>query len=150
MTGMTDRPAALARPCAALACAGTCTDFAHVVNAAPAATLPHPLPLCAEHWRQVEQGDEWFAEERPGERGQRGVDVVIGDALVERRIAVAVEDGVGWRRGGFSARLDPERNFGVLAVEGRLYGSDLRVGLDLALTPDVVRKLRSILRLYDG
>jgi hypothetical protein len=57
---------------------------------------------------------------------------------------------VGWRRGGFSARLDPERNFGVLAVEGRLYGSDLRAGLDLALTPDVVRKLRSILRLYDG
>jgi hypothetical protein len=147
---MTDRPAAPARPCAVLGCAGTCTDAAHSVNAAPAATLPHPLPLCAGHWRAVEQGAEWFAEERPGERGRRGVDVVIGTELVGRRITVAAEDGVAWRRGGFSARLDRERNFGVLAVEGRVYGSDEHVRLDLALTPDVVRKLRSIVRLYDG
>jgi hypothetical protein len=150
MTRMTDRPAAPARPCAVVACAGTCTDPAHAVNAAPAATLPHPLALCAEHWREVEQGAEWFAEERPGERGQRGVDVVIGKELVARRIAVAQDDGVTWRRGGFSARLDPDRNFGVLHIEGRVYGSDDRAHLDLALTPEVVRTLRRIVALYDG
>jgi len=148
--GMTDRPATAARPCAVHACPAPGSDPTHVLNAAPAATLPHLLPLCDEHWREVERGAEWFAEERPGERGQRGVNVVIGKELVGRRIAVAEEDGVVWRRGGFSARLDAERNFGVLGVEGRLYGSDQRARLDLALTPDVVRKLRSILRLYDG
>jgi hypothetical protein len=147
---MTDRPVAPSRPCAARGCTGSGTDPAHVVNVAPAATLPYRVPLCPEHWREVEQGAEWFAEERPGERGERGVDVVIGKDLVDRRIAVAEEDGVVWRRGGFSARLDPERNFGLLAVEGRLYGSDERARLDLALTPDVVRTLRSIVRLYDG
>jgi hypothetical protein len=150
MTTMTDRPAASPRPCAVVACPGTCVDPDHSVNVAPAATLPYRVPLCPEHWHQVEKGDEWFAEERPGERGQRGVDVVIGKELVGRRIAVAVEDDVVWRRGGFSARLDPERNFGVLGIEGRLYGSDERARLDLALTPDVVKKLRAILRLYDG
>jgi hypothetical protein len=146
---MTDPSPATARPCTVLGCGGTCTDPAHTVNAASAATLPHPLALCPEHWREVEQGAEWFAEERPGERGQRGVHVVIGQELAERRIAVADDEGVAWRRGGFSARLDRERNFGVLAVEGRIYGSDERARLDLALTPDVVRTLRSIVRLYD-
>jgi hypothetical protein len=146
---MTDPPPATAWPCSVLGCGGTCADPAHTVNAAPAATLPHPLALCPEHWREVEQGAEWFAEERPGERGQRGVHVVLGQELAERRIAVADDEGVAWRRGGFSARLDRERNFGVLVVEGRIYGSDERARLDLALTPDVVRTLRSIVRLYD-
>jgi hypothetical protein len=120
------------------------------VNAAPAATLPHPLALCGEHWREIEQGAEWFAEERPGERGRRGVDIVIGAELVARRIAVADEDGVTWRRGGFSARLDAERNFGTLSIDGRVYGSDERVHVDLALTPHVVRTLRRVVGLYDG
>jgi hypothetical protein len=149
MTTMTDRPAP-APPCAVVSCAGTFVDPAHVVNAAPAATLPHPLPLCPEHWSRVEQGAEWFAEERPGERGQRGVDVVLGTELVERRIVVAEEDGVAWRRGGFSARLDADRNFGVLVIEGRIYGSDDLARLDLALTPDVVRTLRRLVGLYDA
>ena len=35
-------------------------------------------------------------------------------------------------------------------VEGRIYGSDERAHLDLALTPDVVRTLRRIVGLYDG
>ena len=147
---MTDRPAAPARPCAVTACAGTCTDPGHVVNAAQAAALPHLLPLCAEHWGEVERGAEWFAEERPGERGQRRVAVVLGPELVARRITVAAEDGVRWERGGFSPRLDPVRNFGVLRIEGRVHGSDESARLDLALTPAVVRTLRSILRLYDG
>ena len=140
-----------ARPCAVPGCAGTCTDSAHAVNAAPAATLPHFLPLCEAHWREIEADAEWFAEERLGERGRRGIDVVMGEDLTARRIVVAAdEDGVAWRRGGFSARLDRERNFGVLAIEGRVYGSDEHAHLDLALTPDVVRTLRSIVRLYDA
>jgi hypothetical protein len=119
------------------------------VDVAPAAALPHPLPLCAEHWREVEQGAAWFAEERPGGRGQRGVDVVIGAELVARRIAVADEDGVGWRRGGFSPRLDAGRNFGVLRIRGQVWGSREHAHLDLALTPDVLRALRSVVALYD-
>jgi hypothetical protein len=147
---VTVRPETTAGHCAVHGCPASGSDPSHVVNAAPAATLPHLLPLCDEHWREVELGAEWFAEERPGERGQRGVHVVIGKELLGRRIAVADEDGVVWQRGGFSARLDAERNFGVLGVAGRLYGSDEQARLHLALTPDVVRKLRSILRLYDG
>ena len=80
----------------------------------------------------------WFAEERAGERGQRGVDVVLGGELAKRGIALADGDGVTWRRGGFSRSSTPRRNFGVLAVEGRVFGSDERVQLDLALTPAVV------------
>ena len=63
---------------------------------------------------------------------------------------MSAEDGISWRRGGFTPRLDPDRNFGVLRIEGRVYGSDDPATLDLALTPDVVRTLRSVVRLYDA
>jgi hypothetical protein len=129
-------------------CPDACIDVTHTVNVAPAATFPHPVPLCPQHWQRIEEGAAWFAEERPGERGQRGVDVVMGDELAKRGVAVADADGVSWRRGGFSPQLDPRRNFGVLAVEGRVYGSDEQVQLDLALTPRVVARLRALVRLY--
>ena len=145
---MNGRPTAPSSPCSVVGCRRTCTDPAHVVNVAPEATFPHPVPLCDEHSQQIEQGAAWFAEERPGDREQRGVDVVLGDELVRRGIAVADHDGVTWRRGGFSPQLDPRRNFGVLAVEGRVFGSDDRVQLDVALTPDVVARLRALVRLY--
>jgi hypothetical protein len=148
MTTMPDRPAAAVRICAVLACETASTDPADVINVAPAQTLPYPVPLCPEHRQQIAQGAAWFAEERAGERGQRGVDVVLGGELAERGIALADGDGVTWRRGGFSPQLDPRRNFGVLAVEGRVFGSDERVQLDLALTPAVVAKLRALVRLY--
>jgi hypothetical protein len=118
------------------------------VNVAPEATFPYPVPLCPGHWQRIEQGEAWFAEERAGDRERRGVDVVMGDELAKRRIAVADADGVTWRRGGFSPQLDPRRNFGVLVVEGRVHGSAERVQLDLALTPGVVARLRTLVRLY--
>ena len=148
MTTMTDRPAAPPQPCTVVGCPDTCVDPAHVVNVAPAATFAYPVPLCPQHRQRIEGGAAWFAEERPGDREQRGVDVVMGDELAERGIAVAGAEGVTWRRGGFSPQLDPRRNFGVLAVEGRVYGSGERVQLDLALTPDVVARLRALVRLY--
>lgn len=148
MTTMPDRPAAAARACTVLGCDASSTDPAHVVNVAPAETLPYPVPLCPEHLQRIEQGAAWFAEERPGDRERRRVDVVLGDELATRGIAVADAEGVTWRRGGFSPQLDPRRNFGVLAVEGRVYGSDERVRLDLALTPDVVARLRALVQLY--
>jgi hypothetical protein len=145
---MTDRPATPARPCAVPGCAGTCTDPGHVVNAAPAAALPYPLPLCPEHWRAVEQGAEWVATERSGDRTTRGVQLLLGDELVRRRLLVAEGAGVEWRRAGFSAPLAPDRNLGVLGVEGRVYGSAERVSVELVLTPAVVTRLRSVLGLY--
>ena len=145
----TDRPAP-ARPCAVVACAGTCVDPALVVNVAPAATLPYRVPLCPAHRSSLDEGADWFAEETSGERGRPGVGIVTGDELVARRLVVAGEDEVGWRRGGFTPRLDPDRNFGVLHVEGSVYGSDDRAHMDLVLTPDVVRTLRSVVRLYDA
>jgi hypothetical protein len=129
-------------------CRHACIDSAHAVNVAPAATFPYPVPLCPQHWQLIEEGAAWFAEERPGDRERRGVDVVMGDELAERGVAVADADGVTWRRGGFSPQLDPRRNFGVLAVEGRIYGSDEQVQLDLALTPRVVARLRTLVQLY--
>lgn len=147
MTTMPDRPAA-ARTCTVLGCEATSAGPADVVNVAPAETLPYPVPLCPEHRQQIEQGATWFAEERGGERGQRGVDVVLGDELAGRGIAVADGEGVTWRRGGFSPQIDARRNFGVLAVEGSVFGSDERVRLDLALTPAVVARLRALVRLY--
>ena len=146
MTTMTDRPIDCA--CSVLGCQKTSVDPAHTVNVAPAETFPYPVPICPDHWRQIEQGAAWFAEERRGDRERRGVDVVMGDELAKRGIAVADADGVTWRRGGFSPQLDPRRNFGVLVVEGRVYGSDEHVQLDLALTPGVVSQLRALVRLY--
>jgi hypothetical protein len=150
MTTMPERPAAAARTCAVLGCEATSTDPAHVVDVAPAATLPYRVPICPAHRRSLDEGGDWFAEETSGERGRPGVGIVTGDELVARRLVVAREDEVGWRRGGFTPRLDPDRNFGVLHVEGRVHGSDDRAHMDLVLTPDVVRTLRSVVRLYDA
>lgn len=141
---MTDGPF----PCAVVGCERASTDPEHAVNAAPAEGLPHLVPLCPGHWRDVAEGAEWFAEERPGDPSTRGVQVVIGPDLVKRSLVVADDGDVTWRRGGFSARLDPGRNFGVLRMEGRVYGSDERARFDLALTPAAVQQLRSVLRLY--
>ena len=150
MTTMPDRPATAVRTCAVLACETASTDPADVINVAPAATLPYRVPLCPAHRRSLDEGAEWFAEETSGERGRPGVGIVTGDGLVARRLVVSGEDEVGWRRGGFTPRLDPDRNFGVLHVEGRVYGSDNRSHVDVVLTPDVVRTLRRLVRLYDA
>jgi hypothetical protein len=145
---MTEQAIAPSRPCTVVGCAGTCVDAMHAVNVAPAGGLPFRAPLCPPHWQHVEQGGEWFAEEKPGDPRTRGIQVVTGDDLARRRLAVAEGPGLTWRRGGFSPQLDPRRNFGVLRVEGRFYGSAERVHVDLALTPDAIRQLRSVLKLY--
>ena len=116
------------------------------MNVAPADGLPVRAPLCPAHWQHVEQGGEWFAEEKLGDPRTRGIQVVTGDDLPQRRLAVA--EGLTWRRGGFSPQLDPQRNFGVLRIKGHVYGSDERVHVDLTLTPDARRQLRSVLTLY--
>ena len=72
----------------------------------------------------------------------------MGDELAERGIAVADGDGVTWRRGGFSPQLDPRRNFGVLAVEGRVFGSDERVSSISPSPRPSWPKLRALVRLY--
>jgi hypothetical protein len=145
---MTDEPTAFSRPCAVASCEGTCTDPAQAVDVAPEGGLPRRAPLCPPHWQHVDQGAEWFAEEKPGDRRTRGIQVVLGDELMKRGLAVVRGPGITWRRGGFSPQLDPRRNFGVLAVEARVYGSDERVQLALALTPDAIEQLRSVLQLY--
>jgi hypothetical protein len=148
MTAMTDDPIAFFQPCTVVRCEGTCTDPAHTVNVAPADGLARRVPLCPPHWQHVDHGGEWFAEERPGDPRSRGIQVVMGDELARRGLTVAEGSGLTWRRGGFSPQLDPQRNFGVLGVEGRIYGSDARVQLGLALTPGAIEQLRSVLRLY--
>jgi hypothetical protein len=148
MSSVANQPTALSRPCTAAGCQGTSTDPTHVVNLAPAGGLPVHAPLCALHRQQIDEGVEWFAEEKPGDPRTRGIEVVLGDELLKRRVAVAEEPGLTWRRGGFSPQLDPRRNFGVLGIEGRVYGSDERVHLDLVLTPDVLDQLRAVVRLY--
>jgi hypothetical protein len=145
---MTDRPSESARPCAVVGCERECTDPEHVVNAAPAEGLPHRVALCPDHWMHVDQGEEWFAEEKPGDRATRGIQIVTGAELVKRGLVVAGDGDVTWRRGGFSARLDPAANFGILSMDGRVYGSDERVHFDLALTPAAVEQLRAVLRWY--
>ena len=145
---MTERPPAPTRPCAAAGCECACLDPDHAVNAAPAGALPHPVPLCPEHWTHVARGGAWFATERPGDRATRGVEVLTGDELVRRGLVVAEGDGLTWQRGGFCAPLAADRNLGVLSVDGRVYGSAEPVRLDLVLTPDAVRRLRSVLALY--
>ena len=149
MTAMTDESIAFSQPCAVVPCEGRCVEPTHAVNIAPADALPLRVPLCPSHWTHVDLGGEWFAEERPGDPRTRAVDVVMGDELARRRLVVAEGHGVTWRRGGFSPQLDPRRNFGILSVEGPVYGSDERVHVDLTLTPDVLEQLRSVLRLYD-
>jgi hypothetical protein len=136
------------RPCAVAACDDCNVDAAHAVDTRPPGALPLRAALCPRHWRQVVEGAEWFAEEQPGDPDRRGIRIVMGAELAGRDLAVVEEPGIVWRRGGFSAGLDPERNFGVLGIEGRVYGSDERRRLDLALTPAAVRQLRSVLRLY--
>ena len=139
MTTMPDRPAAAVRTCAVLACETASTDPADVINVAPAETLPYPVPLCPEHRQQIARARPGSPRSAPASAGAAGRRRRHwAGELVERGIALADGDGVRWRRGGFSPRLDPRRNFGVLAVEGRVFGSDERVQLDLVLTPAVV------------
>jgi hypothetical protein len=129
-------------------CEHESTDVGHVVNSAPAEGLPHPVPLCPEHFQHIEEGGEWFAEEEAGDPATRGVRVVTGAELVARGLVVTGDEAITWRQGGFSPRLDAGRNFGVLRIEGRVYGSGERARLDLALTPEAVQQLRHALRLY--
>jgi hypothetical protein len=119
------------------------------VNLAPAGGLPRRAPLCSAHWQHVDQGGEWFAEEKPGDPRTPRIQVVTGDELAKRRLTVADGASLTWHRGGFSPHLDPRRNFGILRIEGRVYGSDdERVHVDLTLTPEALRQLRSVLKLY--
>jgi hypothetical protein len=145
---MTNRPLASPRPCAVVGCEHESTDPEHVVNAAPAEGLPHPVALCADHWLHIEQGGEWFAEEKPGDPATRGIRILTGVELPKRGLVVAGDTGITWCRGGFSPQLDPGRNFGILSIEGRIHGSEERARLDLALTPAAVEQLRFALRLY--
>lgn len=133
--------------CLVLHCAEPRNDPTHEVSTPE----DGDVPVCAEHWRRIAGGEPWLWV--PGRR-LKGV----GSDLDEGRVLMGAElAGYGLvvdadvRMNGvpvFSSQLADGGQAPTLAIDGRVFGTDERVCLELVLCPETARRLKEALRFF--
>lgn len=108
-----------------------------------------PVPVCATHKRYIDQGEPWLWVPWNRLKGA-GSDMSEGCLLMGEELAgygLVVDTDVGLST---SLVFSPVRAAGqettTLTVDGRLFGSDQRVSLELVLEPETVARLKEALR----
>lgn len=108
-----------------------------------------PAPVCATHHRRVEQGEPWLWV--PWQR-LKGVGsdmsegcILMGEELVGYGLVVDADVRMSTSL-VFSPDLADGRETTTLAIDGRVFGADQPVSLELVLTPETVAHLKEALR----
>ena len=143
------RPARPRASCFVLACDGAISSPDHSVEITPTDALRMPAMLCAEHWLRIDEGEPWMWDSDPGDPADTGPTadsrighILMGRHLVERGIVVADQPGdITNRPSVFSPHLG-DRFTPTLSIEGRVFGSNQRAHIEVALTPETIKHLR--------
>jgi hypothetical protein len=112
---------------------------------------PLPAPVCAAHMQRIEQGEPWLWV--PGRR-LKGVGsdmsegcILMGDELAGYGLVVDADVRMSNSQ-VFSPDLADGRETTTLAIDGRVFGVNQHVSIELALAPETVQRLKEALRFF--
>jgi hypothetical protein len=134
--------------CMVIHCTGYRSEPQHEVSIDSSDGL-RPAPVCATHHRQIEQGEPWLWVPWQRLKGACS-DLAEGCILMSEELAgygLVVDADVRMSNSlVFSANLSDGRETTTLAIDGRVFGADQPVSLELILAPETVARLREALR----
>lgn len=110
---------------------------------------PGRAPVCSTHRRRIDQGEPWLWV--PGRRLKgAGSDlsegcILMGDELAGYGLVVDADVRMSSSH-VFSPDLADGRETMTLAIDGRVFGANQHVSIELVLAPETVRSLQEALR----
>ena len=138
-------------PCMVLHCTGHRNDPEHEVCTPEEGAQRCPRPVCAEHWARIDGGEPWLWV--PGRR-LKGVSsslsegcILMGDELAGYGLVVDADVRMNSSE-LFSPDLVDGRQTPTLSIDGRVFGADQQVAIELVLTPDTAKRLKEALRFF--
>lgn len=135
-------------PCMVIHCTGHRSDLQHEVHVKGCDGLG-PAPVCAIHHRRIEEGEPWLwvpwhRLKGVGSDMSEGC-ILMGEELAAYGLVVDVDVRVS-NSLVFSAELAEGRKTTTLAIEGRVFGANEPVCLELVLAAETVALLKEALR----
>ncbi len=108
-----------------------------------------PVPVCLSHKQRIDQGEPWLWVPWNRLKGV-GSDMSVGCLLLGEELAgygLVVDTDVALSTSlVFSPVLAAGRETTTLTIDGRLFGSDQPVSLELVLEPETVARLKEAVR----
>ena len=136
------------QPCMVLHCPEFCSDLEHEVRIEDD-NGACPAPVCATHKRRIDQGEPWLWVPWNRLKGV-GSDMSEGCILMGEELAgygLVVDADVQLSTTlVFSPVLAVGRETTTLTIDGRLFGANQPVSLELVLEPETVARLKEALR----
>lgn len=138
-------------PCMVLHCADRRSNLDHQVRTPEEGAGWQPRPVCAEHWSRIESGEPWLWV--PGRR-LKGVGSTLSEGCVLMGAELA---GYGLVVDAdvrpnsvplFSPDLVGGREIPTLSIDGRVFGANEQIAIELVLTPQTARRLSEALRFF--
>ncbi len=133
-------------------CTAHQSDPNHEVSVTSIATdgdEPSRVPVCSTHRRRIDQGEPWLWV--PGRR-LKGVGsdmsegcILMGDELAGYGLVVDADVRIS-NSHVFSPDLADGREMTTLAIDGRVFGANQHVSIELVLAPETVQHLQEALR----
>jgi hypothetical protein len=139
--------------CMVIHCGGHRSDPQDEVSISSITTNgePRPAPVCAEHMRRIDRGEPWLWV--PGRR-LKGVGsdmsegcILMGDELAGYGLIVDTDVRMSSSH-VFSPYLADGQETLTLAIDGRVFGADQHVSIELILAPETVQHLKEALRFF--
>jgi hypothetical protein len=136
--------------CMVLHCAAP-SDPGHEVTTTADGDGPGRAPLCAEHWPLVGRGEPWLWV--PGQRLKGvGSDQSEGCILMGEELAgyglVVDADVLLTSSHVYSPHLAEGDQLTTLSIDGRVFGANQHVSIELVLTPETAQRLKEALRFF--
>jgi hypothetical protein len=135
-------------PCMVIHCAGYRSELHHEVPL-KGGDRPGPVPVCAIHHRRINEGEPWLWVPWHRLKGV-GSDMSEGCILMGEELAgygLVVDADVRMNNSlVFSADLAEGRETVTLAIDGRVFGANEPISLELVLAAETVALLKEALR----
>ncbi len=130
-------------------CTAHRSDPDHEVRVPTNGDEPPRVSVCSTHWRRIDQGEAWLWV--PGRR-LKGVGsdlaegcILMGDELAGYGLVVDADIRMSSSH-VFSPDLADGQEMTTLAIDGRVFGANQHVSIELVLAPETVRRLQEALR----
>ena len=139
--------------CMVIHCGGHQSDPDDEVSISSIATNDElrPAPVCAQNMRLISQGERWLWV--PGRR-LKGVGsdmsegrILMGDELAGYGLIVDADVRMSSSH-VFSPDLANGQETLTLAIDGRVFGANQHVSIELVLAPETVQRLKEALRFF--
>lgn len=132
-------------------CVGHRSDPNHEVSITTDGDESCRAPVCSTHRRRIDQGEPWLW--MPGHR-LKGVGsdmsegcILMGDELAGYGLIVDADVRMSSSH-VFSPDLADGQETTTLAIDGRVFGANQHVSIELVLAPETVQRLKEALRFF--